>query len=86
MSFAPGRLRGNNSRGRARGSNCPRPGVDLVYYGNQRQLEYNFVVAPEADRKAILLRLDGADRLELAASSAGEQIRLHKPLISREAV
>jgi hypothetical protein len=22
------------------------PGVDLVYYGNQRQLEYDFVVAP----------------------------------------
>ena len=25
------------------------PGVDLVYYGNQRQLEYDFVVAPGAD-------------------------------------
>ena len=25
------------------------PGVDLVYYGNQRQLEYDFVLAPEAD-------------------------------------
>ncbi len=22
------------------------PGIDLVYYGNQRQLEYDFVVAP----------------------------------------
>jgi len=26
------------------------PGVDLVYYGNQRQLEYDFVVAPGACR------------------------------------
>ncbi len=25
------------------------PGIDLVYYGNQRQLEYDFVVAPGAD-------------------------------------
>jgi len=25
------------------------PGVDLVYYGNQRQLEYDFIVAPGAD-------------------------------------
>ena len=25
------------------------PGVDLVYYGNQQQLEYNFTVAPGAD-------------------------------------
>jgi hypothetical protein len=25
------------------------PGIDLVYYGEQRQLEYDFVVAPGAD-------------------------------------
>src|SRR5207245_9423579 len=25
------------------------PGIDLVYYGNQRQLEYDFVVAQDAD-------------------------------------
>ena len=25
------------------------PGIDLVWYGNQRQLEYDFVVAPGAD-------------------------------------
>ncbi len=31
------------------------PGVDLVYYGNQRQLEYDFVVAPGADPSAIAL-------------------------------
>jgi hypothetical protein len=31
------------------------PGVDLVYHGNQGQLEYDFVVAPGADPKAISL-------------------------------
>jgi hypothetical protein len=31
------------------------PGVDLVYYGNQRQLEYDFVVAPGGDPEAIKL-------------------------------
>jgi hypothetical protein len=31
------------------------PGVDLVYYGNQQQLEYDFVVAPGADPKQINL-------------------------------
>src|SRR6266567_1432074 len=36
------------------------PGVDLVYYGNQRQLEYDFVVAPGADPKAIQLAVVGA--------------------------
>ena len=31
------------------------PGVDLVYYGNPRQLEYDFVVAPGADPSVIAL-------------------------------
>ncbi len=31
------------------------PGVDLVYYGNQQQLEYDFVVAPGADPTVIRL-------------------------------
>jgi hypothetical protein len=35
------------------------PGVDLVYYGNQRQLEYDFVVAPGADPRAIALEIVG---------------------------
>ena len=35
------------------------PGVDLVYYGNQRQLEYDFVVAPGADPRAIQLDFSG---------------------------
>jgi hypothetical protein len=25
------------------------PGVDLIYYGNQRELEYDFIVAPGGD-------------------------------------
>jgi len=29
------------------------PGVDLIYYGNQQQLEYDYVVAPGADPSAI---------------------------------
>ena len=33
------------------------PGVTLVYYGNEGQLEYDFVVAPGADPKAIVLDL-----------------------------
>jgi len=35
------------------------PGIDLVYYGNQRQLEYDFVVAPRADPQRIKLTFDG---------------------------
>jgi Ca2+-binding RTX toxin-like protein len=31
------------------------PGIDLVYYGNQQQMEYDFVVAPGADPNQIRL-------------------------------
>src|SRR6185312_15519088 len=33
------------------------PGVALVYYGNQRQLEHDFVVAPNADPKQIAMEI-----------------------------
>jgi len=66
------------------------PGVDLVYYGNQRQLEYDFVVAPGADPKKIVLGFKGADKLEIDAQgdlvlqAAGAAIRQHKPYIYQE--
>src|SRR5271170_6681921 len=41
------------------------PGVDLVYYGNQSQLEYDFVVAPEADPGSIHFRFSGTRKLKL---------------------
>ncbi len=43
-------------------------GVDLVYYGNQRHLEYDFVVAPHADPKQIQLRFAGAQGVHLNAA------------------
>ena len=52
------------------------PGIDLRYYGNQRQLEYDFIVAPGADPQAIALRFDGVSTLEL--DNAGDLI-LHTP-------
>src|SRR5580658_2405907 len=36
------------------------PGVDMVYYGNQRHLEYDFVVKPGADPNSIHLKYEGA--------------------------
>jgi Beta-propeller repeat len=41
------------------------PGVDLVFYGNQRQLEYDFVMAPKADPKSIGLEVEGATQLRV---------------------
>jgi len=66
------------------------PGVDLVYYGNQHQLEYDLVLAPGADPKIITLGFDGADSMvidakgDLVLYTAGGQIRLQKPLVYQE--
>lgn len=42
-------------------------GVDLVFHGEDGQLEYDFVVAPNADSKAIALEVDGAREISLTA-------------------
>ena len=45
-------------------------GVDLVYYGNQGQLEYDFVVAPGADPRAITLAVEtGNSKLKTGQSA-----------------
>jgi hypothetical protein len=41
-------------------------GIDLVYYGTERRMEYDFVVAPGANPKEIALEFSGA-RLSLGA-------------------
>jgi hypothetical protein len=62
------------------------PGIDVVYYGTQRQLEYDFVVAPGADPSLIRLRMEGSDALrvnsqgDLIASVAGAEMRFKRPV------
>src|SRR5206468_1731396 len=53
------------------------PGIDLVYYGNQRQLEYDFVVAPGADPKAITLAIENRNT-KIAARQSKIQNRKSK--------
>ena len=48
------------------------PGTDLVYYGHAGQLEYDFVLAPGADPRALRLRLD------TGASGTGPALRLDR--------
>ena len=45
------------------------PGIDLVYYGNQRELEYDFVVAPGADPKRIQLSFPEAQEIRIDQES-----------------
>jgi hypothetical protein len=64
------------------------PGVDLVYYGNQEQLEYDFVLAPGADPSSIGLRFDGDEDATIDANGdllleAGG-VRFQKPRIYQE--
>ncbi len=40
-------------------------GIDVVYYGNARQLEYDFIVAPEANPQDIDLAFDGVDAIDI---------------------
>ena len=42
------------------------PGIDLVFYGNQGRLEYDFRVAPGGDPSQAELQFDGATKLELS--------------------
>jgi len=44
------------------------PGVDLVYYGNQRQLEYDFDVAPGTSVWTISLHFSGVEGMSLDPS------------------
>jgi hypothetical protein len=64
------------------------PGIDVVYYGNQQRLEYDFMVGPGRDARAIALEFNGADRVKVEASTGDllirvgeESIRQHKPVV-----
>jgi hypothetical protein len=63
------------------------PGINLVYYGNHQQLEYDFVVAPGANPSAITLSFTGTqqvqidDQGELVLATGMGPIRQHKPVL-----
>ena len=62
-------------------------GIDLIYYGNQRQLEYDFVVSPGADPNLIKLAFEGAKEItlpdsgDLILTTDTGDVRLQKPLV-----
>lgn len=63
------------------------PGIDLVYYGKQTELEYDFIVAPGANPNVIQMRYSGARQLSLADNgdliikTKGGELRQHKPIL-----
>lgn len=66
------------------------PGIDLVYYGNQRQLEHDFILAPGASTSSIAFQLHGGEaRIETASgdlvmSTRAGELRLKRPITYQE--
>src|SRR5260370_16434293 len=63
----------------------------MSYYGNQQQLEYDFIVAPNADYKQIKLNFKGAKRVEIEKTTGDlllhtrlGTMRQHQPLVYQE--
>ena len=63
------------------------PGINLIHYGNQDHLEYDFEIAPGVNPDVIAMKFTGADKIivdadgELVLSLGGEVIRQPKPVI-----
>jgi Domain of unknown function DUF11/Beta-propeller repeat len=71
------------------------PGINLLFYGNQGRLEYDFQVAPGSDPGQAELEFKGAKRLELKDGALvihgknghgeeGESVRLEAPRVYQE--
>ncbi len=66
------------------------PGIDLVYHGNQRQVEYDFVVAPHADPDPIRIAFAGIDAMrlgddgELVLETAHGRLVQPRPVVYQE--
>lgn len=61
------------------------PGVDLVYYGSQGQLEYDFVVQPGASADRVAFQMEGTTGIRVAADGelrlqlANGEVRWKRP-------
>ena len=67
------------------------PGIDVVYYGNQRNLEYDFIIAPGADPQLIDFAFEGVQNLridpregDLIVSLRAGEVRMHRPVAFQE--
>ena len=66
------------------------PGIDVVYYGSQRQLEYDLVVAPGSDPNVIQIAFRGIEGAEISRMgdlllrTAQGDLRQSKPIAYQE--
>ena len=65
-------------------------GIDMVYYGNQSQIEYDFIVSPGADPSLIRFACNGAKSLRIAPNGdlvialKGGEVVQRKPIVYQE--
>jgi|HubBroStandDraft_1064217.scaffolds.fasta_scaffold00370_17 hypothetical protein len=66
------------------------PGIDLVYYGNPQQLEYDFAISPGADPRLIQFEITGANQIELdeqgnlVLQTASGELHFQSPVVYQE--
>ena len=66
------------------------PGIDLIYYGNQNRIEYDFVLARGAEPGKIRLLFHGHDDAAISSNGdlvfreRGKEVRLQKPNLYQE--
>ena len=66
------------------------PGIDLVYYGSQRQLEYDFEVSAAANPNLIQFEIKGADHMQLGGNGDlvltlnGGELHFRSPVLYQE--
>ena len=67
------------------------PGIDVVYYGNQQQLEFDLVLKPGADPQAIRMKIGGGSKLSIDDSGAliintagADDLKIQLPKIYQE--
>ncbi|MBN1380764.1 MAG: DUF1566 domain-containing protein [Deltaproteobacteria bacterium] len=67
------------------------PGIDLVFYGNARMLEYDFIIRPGADPSQVRIAFDGAkeewiteDGALVMSTRGGDRVLQHKPVVYQD--
>jgi hypothetical protein len=67
------------------------PGIDVIYRGNQRQMEFDLVLKPQADANRIRLHFRGAENVTVDADGvlvvhgAAGKLRIPPPVVYQEA-
>ncbi len=63
------------------------PGVDLLFRGDQQQLEYDFIVSPGADASKVAFRFRGAKKIEIDSDgnlilhASNSDFRMRRPMV-----